>query len=845
MDMTHPSSVQTQAEEPIKINHPEEEEHHESGASKMFKRVKARAKKFKNSLTKHDNEQDHDVDEDDDDEIDEPEKHVTPVHESSAMRAGVPDKPERLRHPRETNVPEPEEIVPPKTNVSPVVSSEPVEPATLRDATYGHEALAHSVRTTGKSDREEETRNAPAHPVRMPDLPEKEEESRDTHVPLLSATEDVTSTFAPGQREVNDLSVESDDQSKGTHHTRRGGEEAGVAGFAESLERMKLTDDVESESRIEKDSPTRFGGGESGAEVGKDIPARNVYVDQKIDSGIYKDSSTDFGGGAELREDFPVKKNDEFDQKIESGIYKDSSTEFGGKSELKEDFPVKKSNEFDQKYESGIGKDSSAGFGSESETGIREDFPAKSHNEFDQKFESGIGKDSPTGYGGESELREDFPVKKSNEFDQKYESGIGKDMLAGFGSVSETGTREDFPAKSHNEFDQKIESAIGKDSPTGFGSVSETGTREDFPAKSHEFEQTAGYGIGKNTGGGKPGTERREDFLGKKYEFEEELESAVGKDSPTGFAGESETGVGEGLGLKKDYGIEKDSAKGRHGYGEESGGGQEKYSKVETGLGRDLPTGTNDQFSPEFSGPKETDQFDSQAEQTRAEPKPSTYTEMIGSATTFVTEKAAATKNAAASSLGYSGETAAGKHESPVGEKMTPEDENVKGTGSPLTTTKLPLSGGGNGAEETKQGVSTRDNLAERLTHEEEDKAFSEMVSEKLNLGRGEEEKKKTATTKEVEVKEEKKLSDEVSEEKEHGEAVDGGGGMVGKIKGAYNYWLGGSTEEVKPKSPVSVEESSQSLGSTVGTKGFPDSGVTGLGETGSGTGAVPAQKGL
>jgi len=56
----------------------EEVEHHENGATKMFRKVKARAKKFKNSLTKHgqsnEHEQDHDlVEEDDDDDELEPE----------------------------------------------------------------------------------------------------------------------------------------------------------------------------------------------------------------------------------------------------------------------------------------------------------------------------------------------------------------------------------------------------------------------------------------------------------------------------------------------------------------------------------------------------------------------------------------------------------------------------------------------------------------------------------------------------------------------------------------------------------------------------------------------------
>ncbi|CDY27078.1 BnaA02g10980D [Brassica napus] len=273
--------------------------------------------------------------------------------------------------------------------------------------------------------------------------------------------------------------------------------------------------------------------------------------------------------------------------------------------------------------------------------------------------------------------------------------------------------------------------------------------------------------------------------------------------------------------------------------------------KVESELGSDLPTGTHDQFSPELSPPKEAH-----------EAKQSTYTEKIGSATSFVTDKAIAAKNAVASKLGYAGES--GKHQSSVGDeatprsatgygqkvagtvadKLTPVYEKVKETGSTVMT-KLPLSGGGSGAEEKQpaegKGVLTRDYLAEKLRPGEEDKALAEVIAEKLHLGGGE--KKKTMSTKEVEVTVEKILADQTLVEKEHGEAeegkVGGGGGgggegMVGKLKGAVTSWLGGTTEEVKPKSSDSVDQSSQSLGSTVGTTGFPDSG-----------GALTGQRGL
>ena len=365
--------------------------------------------------------------------------------------------------------------------------------------------------------------------------------------------------------------------------------------------------------------------------------------------------------------------------------------------------------------------------------------------------ESGIKKDWPVTFGGESEteLGKDLPTRS-------FESETGNDAPTVFGGKPETGPGDDF--------DQKVESRIGND-----GGKLGTELNEDFQAKSQEFEQTIGSEIGEDNGAEKPGTERREDFLGKSYEFDQEIESAFGEDSPTRLPGD-ET--------------------------------RSDDMKVETGLGRDLPTETDDDhFSPEFSGPKERDDFDSQ------EVKPTTYSEMIGSAT-----------------------------DETVADKLTPEDEIVKETVKP----KLSFSGDGREADETEQGedkfVPTRDHLEEKLTPEEEDKAFSDMVAEKLNLG-GEKE----------EVAVEKIPSDKLPEEVKGGEAVEEegkGGGIVGTIKGVYNYWLGG-TEEVKPKSPNSVDESSQPLSSAVGTKGFSDSGESGAGETGTTTGAVAVQKQL
>ncbi|CAH2070248.1 unnamed protein product [Thlaspi arvense] len=709
-----------QAEDPIRIHHPEEEEHQEKGATKVLKKVKEKAKKIKNSLTKHGHGHEHNYDvEEEDDEYDEqdPEVHGAPVYESSAVRGGVTGQPGETNvpapdevippgtqvfpgQPGETNVRAPVEIIPPGTRVFPVVSSdqtEPIEPEPLQEASYRHEAPSHPVRM---SDREER-REATTHPLGVPDLSDRGE-SREAHqmamntpVSLLSATEDVTRTFAPGedeylggQRKVNVerprgleedpaapgrgadyLSGVSNYQTKVTDPSHKGGGEAGIPEIAESLGRMKVTD----ESHVKK-------------------------------------------SGRDFERDFPTRSHD-----------------------------------FGLKNETGTGRDSPAGFGGESGGGIGKDFPTRSH-----------------------------------EFDQKKDSGIDKNWQTVLTSGSIAGLGEDFPARSD---DVKVETGFGRDLPT----------------------------------------------------------------------------------------------KGSHGYGEETGPGLEKniparYDdvKVETVL----PTGSHDQFSPELSRPKERIDFDSSSEETRDEThesKPSTYTEKIGSATSFVADKAIAAKNAVASKLGYTGETtgaggklerplgdetlkfSSGQHESPdvdktprsatgygqkvarsVTEKLTPVYEKVKETGSNVMT-KLPLSGGGSGTEETQQvedkSVSPRNYLADKLRPGEEDKALSEVIAEKLHLGGGGEKKK--TTTKEVEVTVEKIPSDQMSDERGHDvviveEGKGGGGGMMGKVKGAVTSLFGGSTEEVRPKSSVSGEESTQSLGSTVGTMGFSDP-----------VGAISTQRGL
>ncbi|XP_010482581.1 PREDICTED: low-temperature-induced 78 kDa protein [Camelina sativa] len=736
-----------QTEEPLKTQqqHPEEVEHHENGATKMFRKVKARAKKFKNSLTKtgQGHEHDHDVvDDDDDDEDDELESEGNSAH-------GVTGKPATLSHPRETSVPAPEEIVPPGTKVFPTVSSDyskpvepvssdhfkpvepvssdyskPVEPVPIHDSSYGHESLFNHPKTTDTSDKEEIRDVLIRHPVSEPS---DREESRETHheslntpVSLLSGTEDVSRTFPPsseddhlgGQQKVNfetPIKIEDDPavpvggstdylsgvsnyESKVTDPTKTGSGEAGVPEIAESFGQIKVTDES---------------------------------ADQKPGQGFEKNLS---------------RRSKEF-------------------------------REFDQDFNSVRGKDSPSKFSGESEAELEKDSSTRSH-EFDMKTESGLDKNSPS---------------RSHEFDLKTESGLDKNYPMGFGSESGAEVGRD-------EFDQKIGSGRNEYSPESDGALGAP-LGGNFPVRSHELDVKEESGV-------------------------------VDKDTPTGFDGEPDF-----------------LAKGRPGYGDAS---EERNSptarsddvKVETELGRELSTETHDGLlAPEQSRPKERDEFEESRddfEETKDETKPKTYAQQF------------------ASMLGYSGEipegqkTQAARTVDDEDEKLTPvnvKDEETEST----VTGKLPFSGGESGVEETEQvekkDVSGRDYLAEKLTPGEEDKALSEVIAEKLKIG--EEEEKKETTNKEMDVKVEKTPSEKLSVEGEHGEAGEEkveGGGMVGMIKG----WFGGAAmEEVKPKSPHSVEdsESPQSLGTTVGTKGFPESSGSELGETGVGGGVVPVQR--
>ncbi|KAL1202874.1 Low-temperature-induced 65 kDa protein [Cardamine amara subsp. amara] len=279
--------------------------------------------------------------------------------------------------------------------------------------------------------------------------------------------------------------------------------------------------------------------------------------------------------------------------------------------------------------------------------------------------------------------------------------------------------------------------------------------------------------------------------------------------------------------------------------------------RARTDLGKDLPTGTQ---GIQKQNPEGFDSKDQGRGEEMQQPSQSSYTDKIALATSTVADKAVAAKNAVASKLGYSGEgghvnrveeektpSSAGGYGSKVAGMVAPVYEKVKDTGASVMT-KLPLSGSGTGTETGQdKGVSPSEYLSEKLSPGEEDKVLSKVVAEKLHLGGGGENTKKGTVTQSEEV--EKRLGgfrDPKSEEAmKHGEAFaeEGEGGMVAKLRGAVTSWLAGTTDEVTKKSAESVQDSTQSLGSTVGNKmGIPGSGGDEAGQRGGDGGSVPLQ---
>ncbi|XP_048619091.1 low-temperature-induced 65 kDa protein isoform X2 [Brassica napus] len=307
----------------------------------------------------------------------------------------------------------------------------------------------------------------------------------------------------------------------------------------------------------------------------------------------------------------------------------------------------------------------------------------------------------------------------------------------------------------------------------------------------------------------------------------------------TGTGGDDQLGHGRDLPERR-HGFERELPARRHDLDVKSG----------ASLGKDFPIGTQTNQNAE--------RFDQQRGDETHQPDQSSYTDKITSVTSVVADKAAAAKNVVASKLGYSGEGGNVGAETPssgegygtkVASVVTPVYEKVKETGANVMT-KRPFSGG---TEETHQGqdkgVSAKEYVAEKLSPGEEDKALSEVVAEKLHLGGDTTAEPKKGTVTQSKAVEERLggFPDPKSEGAiKHGEryAEEGEGGMVDKLTGAVTSWISGTTEEVTQKSTESVQDSSQSVGATIGNMGFSGSGADGAGQrSGEKRGSVPVQK--
>lgn len=310
--------------------------------------------------------------------------------------------------------------------------------------------------------------------------------------------------------------------------------------------------------------------------------------------------------------------------------------------------------------------------------------------------------------------------------------------------------------------------------------------------------------------------------------------------SVAAFGRRNETGEDDHMGLGRDlreksHGFDTKSRPemGKHipagDYGSRLGKESPERSD-EFDLGKDLPTRTQGIQNPQG--------FDSRGQRRGEEmhqPNQSSYTDKISLATSVVADKAVAAKNAVASKLGYSGEgghenrvegaenpSSAGGYGSTVASMVTPVYEKVKETGASVMT-KLPFTGTGT-EQGQDRGVSAKEFLTEKLSPGEEDKALSEVVTEKLHLGGGGGETappKRGIVTQSEEV--EKRLggfkdpSSEAATKQGEAYAEKGEGGIAEKLRGAVTSWIAGTTEEVTQKSTESVQDSTQSLGSTIG----------------------------
>ncbi|KAJ8536767.1 hypothetical protein K7X08_035168 [Anisodus acutangulus] len=265
--------------------------------------------------------------------------------------------------------------------------------------------------------------------------------------------------------------------------------------------------------------------------------------------------------------------------------------------------------------------------------------------------------------------------------------------------------------------------------------------------------------------------------------------------------------------------------------------------KLDQGTEHRQYTGSHDQFAPQEepidfpSGREDTESIPKSMNPSKPEDlpqdkltgKPGSYAENISSATSAIADKAVAAKNVVACKLGYSGTeedssnsqvTTGGdrdatkttsatelaqKAASIVAEKLGTVYEKVAVAGSTvMAKVQGTESRGGDDSEherktkETDKGVSMKEYLAEKFKPGEEDKALSEVISGSLSR-----QKDKTEETGEAKPMGKVTESEEVerrlgpiedTKKENDGETHVGEGfgqGVVDRVKGAFNTWLG------------------------------------------------------
>ncbi|KAK9291845.1 hypothetical protein L1049_019795 [Liquidambar formosana] len=267
------------------------------------------------------------------------------------------------------------------------------------------------------------------------------------------------------------------------------------------------------------------------------------------------------------------------------------------------------------------------------------------------------------------------------------------------------------------------------------------------------------------------------------------------------------------------------------------------YDEPEPKTKHILPTGSHDQFSPEFArptkikSPEDPQPITENLDATKPKDQPhdenktetpssqSSYTEKLSSATSVIADKAISAKNVVASKLGYGG--APEMHEggdnaakssqggeqrrtiaATVTEKLSPVYDKVAEAGSTVMS-KMHRTGTGTGkgtgteggVKGPDKGVSVKEFFVEKLRPGDEDRALSEVISDVLRKRKEEDEAKKESrpmgkVTESERVAKRLGTGDENSRQRvDPGDVrvcgnVSPGTGVVDRLKGAVSSWL-------------------------------------------------------